>query len=283
MNNKLYKVFGIIMIFISLSASLKNDNGRAGYTGSPGEATCNTTSCHTSFVLNSGGGSLSATSTMNNWVYVPLNTYTINIKVAQSAFSLFGFGVELLTSSNNNAGTIIVTDPVHTIIKSRSVGGVLRKNIVHQLNGGAFQDSVVFSFNWTAPDSSIGDITMYFVGNASNKNNDVSGDYIYSSTQLISPSAGNGLSTFVDIDPLSVYPNPASTKIYLHFNLVKKENICVKLYNLDGRNSHILFNDDRNAGENIELILLPPNCRSGLYLLTIESASGRESRKLMIN
>ena len=141
MKRKLTISIGALLIIITFTAEFMNENGRAGYTGSPGEVTCNTTGCHNSFTLNSGGGTISATSTLINWIYEPLTNYTINIKVSKTDVLLFGFGAEILTSSNNNAGTIVATDAVHTQLKSRLVNGIIRKNIVHKLNGGISQDS----------------------------------------------------------------------------------------------------------------------------------------------
>ena len=260
-----------------------NETGRAGYTGSPGEPTCNTSGCHSSFALNSGDGSVTATSNMDNWIYEPLVNYTINIKVAKPFVNLFGFGAEILTSTNDNAGTIVINDAVRTQIKSRIVNGVIRKNIVHQLNGGASPDSVLFSFNWTAPDTSAGEIIMYFVGNAANANNSSSGDFIYAGKQLIIPSGRNGVDNLISSNSFSVYPNPASTHISLHYFLPKKEIVRVKLYDVKNSLSYLLMNAQHSAGENNEVISIPSECQSGLYLLSIESNTVRLNRKLMIN
>lgn len=59
----------IAMIALFTSEQM-SDNGKAGYTGSPGEQTC--TNCHNDFTLNSGGGSISIGSpAMTNWEYTP--------------------------------------------------------------------------------------------------------------------------------------------------------------------------------------------------------------------
>ncbi len=273
----------VLVLFVTLTAGLMDDNGRAGFTGSPGEITCNTTNCHNSFVLNSGSGSISVTSNMINWVYEPLTNYTINIKVAKTGVQLFGFGVEILNRLNNNAGTLVITNAARTQFKSRSVGSIIRKNIVHQLNGGSSQDSVIFSFDWIAPDTSTGILTMYFSGNATNSSGSPSGDYIYNSSQTITPSGGNAVKNMVVANPFTVFPNPASTNIHLLFYLPKNEMVEIKLYDMQYSFVHQLMKNYHPAGENNVSISLPSDCRSGLYLLSIESSSGRESRKIMIN
>jgi hypothetical protein len=283
MSRSLTIIFSSLIVGIALSSSIMDDNGRAGYTGSPGEVTCNTTNCHNSFLLNSGNGSVSASCTMVNWNYEPLTTYSISIKVAKPTVNLFGFAAEILSSSNVNAGTIIVTDNVHTQIKTRTVTGVSRRNIVHKLNGGASADSAVFTFNWTAPDTIAGDIIMYFAGNAANANGNVSGDYIYTNTQLISPATVNKTDELITTDPFSVYPNPAKENISLHYSLPKNEMVEVKLYSLSGSLCYSLLKTYKSSGKIDDLIDIPAECLPGLYLLSLESPSGRISRKLMIN
>src|SRR4051812_23609582 len=107
MKQKLLIIIGAIILSITLSAGIMDPDGKAGYTGAPLETTCNTTGCHNSFTLNSGDGSITATSTMDNWIYEPFTTYTITVKVAKPSVHLFGFASEILSSANTNAGTII--------------------------------------------------------------------------------------------------------------------------------------------------------------------------------
>src|SRR5688572_22714041 len=86
--------------------------GKAGYTGSPGESSCNY--CHNSFALNSGSGSVKIVHNIPNNLYEPDSTYQVSIVVSKPGVSLFGFGCEALKSGNTNAGTFIVTNTVRT-------------------------------------------------------------------------------------------------------------------------------------------------------------------------
>jgi hypothetical protein len=271
------------VLFFTLTSELMDDDGRAGSTGSPGETTCNTSNCHNSFVLNSGNGSITATCNMVNWKYEPLTTYTINIKVAKPGVGLFGFGVELLTSTNTNAGLLIVTDAVHTQIKSRTVNGVSRRNIVHKLNGGLSADSMIFTFNWTSPDTTVGPVTMYFAGNAANGTGTTSGDYIYSATQTISPSQGTWLEKPVTADPFTVFPNPAKENINVHYNLHTNDFVEIRLYDMKTSASYLLLNSERPAGTNNEVLSIPSDCKSGLYMLSLVSSRNRVVKKMFIN
>ena len=276
-------IVAALLAFLFLTAEKLSEDGRAGYTGSPGETTCSVTSCHDTFGTNTGPGSVSATCNMVNWKYEPFTTYTISIKVAQAGVQLFGFGVEILNSTNNNSGNLIVTDLVHTQIKSRLVSGVNRRNVVHTLGGGASNDSMIFTFDWTSPDTSEGVITMYFAGNASNSSGTESGDRIYSSSEIIMPASGIGINKITLVDGVSVFPNPVTDKIIIHYNLQKSEPVNILLFSVDGSHSWNLLSSQKAAGENNDLLQIPDDCNPGLYLLSIETPSGSFKKKILVN
>ncbi len=172
-------------LLVVLTGSMMDDNGKAGRTGSPNENPC-TTSCHNTYALNSGPGSISIQSQgMTNFVYTPGQVYAMSVTVSQTGVGLFGVGIEALTSTNNNAGTLTITDAASTQIKTATVSGISRRNIVHKLNGGLSSNSKVFNFSWTAPAAGTGNVTFYFAGNASNSSGTDAGDYIYTGSQVI--------------------------------------------------------------------------------------------------
>lgn len=267
---------------IALSSAVMDDNGKAGYNGAPGEVTCNTTNCHNSFALNSGGGSVVVTCNMVNWKYDPLTTYTISIKVARTGNHLFGVGAEILNNVNDNAGMLTITDAVHTQIKTRTVSGISRRNVVHTLNGGNFQDSAVFTFNWTSPDTTAGPLTMYFSGNAANGTGSPAGDYIYTATQQIFPSTGNSINQIKTSDDVRIYPNPANEKFYVHYNTLKNESFKVFLFDSKGSKQIELLSKISDTGENNDVIPLPDNLSAGVYFIRLESPSMSKIQKLIV-
>ncbi len=166
-----------------LTSEQMSDNGKAGKTGSPGELNC--TDCHGSYALNSGGGSVSLQAAgMPTFQYTAGQTYTMSVTVTRSANSLFGIGLEALTATNANAGTLTVTDAASTSIKNATVSGVSRRNLVHTFDGGASSGSKVFNFSWTAPATGTGNVTFYYAGVACNGNGSESGDYVYTGSQV---------------------------------------------------------------------------------------------------
>lgn len=282
MKKILYSALLLGPIAFLLTSGVMDDNGRAGVTGAPGELTCNQSGCHTSFTLNSGTGSIRATSNMNNWTYVPGTTYTINVIVAKSGTPLFGVGAGILQSSGDNAGSLIITNSARTTIKTRVVGTYTRRNIVHNLNGGRANDSCVFSFNWTAPATNIGTVTLYAAGNCANSSGNTAGDYIYTMSQPIAPDASTFVSDLMQSSgSVNVFPNPAYESLGVSFENKTSGNVRILLTDLKGSLSNELFSGYVASGSFEQRFMLP-SVPAGAYLITVEGDDLRLTRRVII-
>lgn len=269
-------IAGSVLILSLTSARVLQNNGIAGYTNSPGEQNC--TACHNSFALNSGGGSISISTTpsITPGGYVPGETYTVTVTVSKTGVNLFGFGTEILTSANANAGTIAVLDATQTkLLNSGS-----RRNIVHQLNGGTGSGSKTFSFQWVAP-ATAGSATIYAAGVAANGNNQNSSDYVYTASLPVSSSVGireHDLSS-----TLSLYPNPARESVTLSYQLGKEALVKCSLSGLNGQHLADFFAEEQAAGDHEHKILIPSSVPAGLYLLQLNVNGQTTSRRLIVN
>lgn len=161
----------------------ESDDGKAGHNGSPGELTCAKSTCHTTYTLNSGPGSVSISAPgMANWQYTPGQSYSISVTIAQTSMPLFGFGFEALLASGANAGTLTAGTGSHTL--NATVSGNSRKTVTHLLDAGLTTGSHTFTFTWVAPASGAA-VTFYAAGNAANNNGTKLGDYIYTTSQAV--------------------------------------------------------------------------------------------------
>ncbi len=280
LKNRWLPIAGIAVVFAT-AFDILSDNGKAGYTASPGEILCD--DCHSSFGnSNAGSGTIYLTSSMNNWQYVPGQTYTMSVVVKHTGRPLFGFGCEALTSSNTNAGTIVVTNTAKTQLKSKSVSGVLRNNIVHQMNGGLANDSAVFTFNWQAPATNVGNVTFYFSGVAANNNGDDNGDYVYNSTKLVTPASTTGLTeNHADHSHLQSHINQNGD---ITLKYVSEASVAprVDLYDLNGR-LIVSRNFELQGSGNVELVFdRPLGLREGIYVISLLSGSTVSSNKIHI-
>lgn len=266
----------VALTIVFMAFDIQSDNGIAGYTGSPGQTTC--TNCHNSFgASNSGPGSITIRSTMNNWQYVPGQTYTISVVVSQAGRSLFGVGCEVLTATNTNAGSIIITNPVATRTRNTQSG---RINVVHQNNGGASADSAVFSFDWTAPSTNIGNVTFYFAGIAANNNGQNSGDYVYNSSQVATPATSTGLVQSASTKPaVKTYVNQTGN-IAVTFEASSAVRPVVEIYDLKGsliaRNSF----DQVKAGSVVLEMERPASATQGTFIVRVTAGDSVMSDKI---
>ncbi len=243
-----------------------SDNGTAGKTGSPGENTC--TGCHTSFALNSGLGSITiASPNLTNWEYVPGQVYQIDVTVAQAGQPLFGFGFEALrVTTNTNGGTLANLNAAETQLKVANINGTNRTNVVHKKNAGLTTNSHTFSFKWTAPATNIGDIKFYTAGNASDNQADSLNDYIYTTTQLVTPLI-TGIQSAKAKEIISVFPNPIQNAFT--FNLPISAAKCeLQIFNIAGS---LIFNETKIdvVAFNPIHVELPLDINNGIYFIKV--------------
>lgn len=172
------------VVLMSMSSSYDDDvDGKAGHNGSPGEQTCAKSNCHDAFTVNSGIGSVSISApAMTNWQYVPGQSYTINVTVAHTNKPLFGFGFEALLSSGANAGTLTAGTGSQAL--NATVSGNSRRTITHLEDSGLTNNSKTWSFTWVAPANGAS-VIFYAAGNAANDSGTDSGDYIYTTSQMV--------------------------------------------------------------------------------------------------
>jgi hypothetical protein len=277
MNKYYFPLIVFSVIFISMGTMLVKEDGRAGSTGSPGEATCNTSLCHSGNSVNSNNGSITIESPdLIDWQYIPGETYTISVTVAQTNRNLFGIGFEALTSTNNNAG--ILTPGDDTQLKNRFIQGVSRVNVVHVENGGASSDAHTFIFSWQAPATDIGNITFYAAGNAANNNGSASGDFIYTTNQVITPLSTVGVTDLSKIDvSLNVYPNPAADDLNFTYYLTEPALVRAEIFTISGESVRVLFEEKQQPGETFQSVRIN-DLSYGTYLLRLNIGNEQLSR-----
>ena len=157
-------------------ASYSSGPGASGEaaTGAPGENNC--TSCHSSHAVNSGNGSITINFNNGTNSYVPGQTYNIVVAGTGSTANKYGFQITALKSSDNTtAGTFTAG----TGSKKSTVGN--RNYLEHSSRS----TTGVWSFQWTAPNTDVGNIKFYVAGNSCENPSGDSGDNIYTNTITI--------------------------------------------------------------------------------------------------
>ncbi len=240
-----------------------------GRTGSPGETTC--VSCHGSFPLNSGPGNMQIilTPSLVSNQYVPGQTYTVTVKVAQPGDSLFNCDVEVIDSLGNNSGNTTNTS-LYT-----SLYTYIANSRINVFGSGTQLNYFDFSFNWTAPTS--GEANIYATGMQSNSDGTNSGDYVYSDSLIhLKPYTGAGIHELNSTLAYQIYPNPATDFIHIRkMEITGTKKVVVKL--IDSKGSVILSSSFEN-----EMTIETRDFPKGLYYLKITDNEFISFRKILI-
>jgi hypothetical protein len=270
-----------IGIIISSTTAYTNNVGKEGKTGSPGENACN--QCHNTNALNSGGGSVTISSpNMPNWVYFPGTTYVINVKVKKLGLGKFGFGFEALLPSGANGGLIQTASSANAKTLSATVLGNSRTNAVHKQPNHFAQDSLTFSFDWTAPVAGTGNITFYAAGNATNSANNSSGDFIYTTNQLVTEASTVDLQLLSASKSFVIFPNPSSDFITINLpEQASQLNTQVQIFDVKGALVHLqnIVNTNHLSNISLEVDFL----NEGVYFVQLQNGNWAHCEKMMIS
>lgn len=168
----MHKKLPLFIITISSLIFLQyNSNPPDQKTLAPGEGYCGDPGCH-------GGGSFTPSVDVTGLPSTVMAgiTYTLTLTVTGNGAAAAGFQLTALDASNNKAGALSAGpgSQISTTGGRQFIDQAGKKTIT----GG----TASWTFNWTAPASGSGTITMYFVGNGVNNNGGTSGDKAVTST-----------------------------------------------------------------------------------------------------
>lgn len=168
-----------------------------GMTGAPGEGTC--IGCHytyggTNSVPNLGPGRVQITGLPAH--YTPGQSYVVTVTITANENSTKRWGFELTAldaqGSSAAAGELTVTDSQRVLKRTAAIADQPRVYLSHNDEMGTDLGRTSFnswSFNWTAPNSSAGEINFYATGNAADGQVTPEGDYIYATLATVKPPA----------------------------------------------------------------------------------------------
>jgi hypothetical protein len=252
-------------------------------TGNPANiGVGNCSGCH-SGTVNSAGGSLKIMvkdangNPVSSYEFNKL--YTVDVTVARTGLSTFGFDAEVVTKNNTDAGVITSLDTTKII----TLQGDRSTNMTH-FTPGKTMDSHTFSFRWKTPAADSGIVTIYAGGLTANGNGKNTGDYTYTNVKTLNPVSSTGiLEDQQIISSVSVYPNPVSTAFNLSYLLKNQGRVTINLYSLNGQRVAELTTGERTSGLQQESISLPESVKNGIYMLQIQLKNSTAYEKVIVN
>lgn len=186
MNKKIKSLalFSILLCWVTLVYAFSSSPPPSN-TGAPGEGSC--INCHSG--PTNRPGSIRITGLPQS--YETGRQYNLTVTVSETGRSRWGFQITAIRDDGSAAGTFTVTDSSRTQLAIGSVSGRTRMYVQHNTNGTqrGTRDTASFTLAWTAPTSDVGRVTFYAAGNASNNDNSLGGDSIYTTSLALSSSA----------------------------------------------------------------------------------------------
>ncbi len=258
-----------IGICISTNSFAKEDGAPSGNTGSPGDdQTCAHVDCHTGSASNRDG--LIFTDVPESGYLSGVN-YLVTVTINETGVSKFGFQASPQTIEGSKLGDMTLINASHTKLTG---GG---KYITHTLSGTSGTNTRTWTFNWT-PDDAHGDVTFYVAVNASDGEENASGDEIYTSSIIVKEDPANNPLTLEELNRISFdMISPANNELVLNIATPVNGEIFVNLFDINGTLIYRTNFGNSNGTFNIPLT----EFSSGLYFVSVSNEKGKLTKQFI--
>lgn len=265
----------IVALFVPVLVLGYSTGPPAGYAGDP-PANNNCTSCHTSFPVNSGDGTLQLNELAT---YTPGETYTMIVSLTDNGQMRWGFQAIVKDENAALAGEITVTQPSRTQMQGDYIEHTSAGTNAGEPGGNTWE------FDWTAPAEGAGTVTFYVAGNAANNNGNWFGDYIYTISLPVEehsvgvderdPAAGPQTWSLAN-----VYPNPFNSRVTVTIDAGARAEANVAIYDVLGRLVETLHAGALAAGR--YTLTWQPHVGAGTYFLRASNENGWSATRRLI-
>ncbi len=250
----LMRFTALILLTIPITMAWGYSSGPPDGTAGDPPSNINCTQCHNSFAVNSGTGTLQLLDIPT--VYRPDSTYTLTVSLDQAEQRRWGFEMTVILGSGDQGG---VMTPIDNTVQVSEGAGTTR-DYAKQTIDGTFpgQASTTWQLEWTAPPELSGAVDFYLAGNASNRDNNTTGDYIYTITANV-PEEILGIEGSYAQKPqshtlLSVYPNPFNPVATVNLSSLPAGEVQLEVLNVFGQVlSAMDFESQGNAAYHLPL------------------------------
>lgn len=288
LSKKILVVLVIVAVqqFLMSSIMVKIEGAHEGSTGAPNEKTCAQSGCHADATVSPGTLVNKLIFNGGDSLYTPGETYPVKIQISKAGIKRFGFQVTVLKSSDNSyVGTLTATDATRTQLQNGVSPNPTRKYITHKSAGAAAVSSGLgeWTFQWKAPATNVGAIKFYYATNATNMNNQNTGDLVYLSSFEIKPKTATGVDETAKEEFFNAYYSTESRQLMVSYDNVPAGRAKIEMRNMEGQliqSSEL--NNSATSAQNVG-ISLNSAIASGVYLITYRVNNTMLSRKVYIH
>lgn len=256
--NLLLTISATGLVLLSGFAAFYPGGAPASVTGSPGDAN-NCAQCHGGTAATAAGW---ITSTIPAGGYVPGTTYQITATNSLAGSGKYGFEV----SPQNTAGTLLGTLAAGTNSQLISSG----KYVTHTSASSAIK---AWTFSWTAPATGTGNVTFYGAFALNYKGPTTL------STLLVTEHVNTGIST-PTLSNAMISPNPGNGQFTITIpESMRNGDGTLRILNTSGKSVYATKYASKN---NSNVVLDLSNLPKGIYIMTLQNASGNKSDKFIL-
>lgn len=226
---KVFYGFVVMMLVIGYSkiSLAKEDGAPSGNTGSPGDdgQTCAHVDCHTGTASARDGLIFTDVPEIG---YLSGVEYLITVTVSEPGIEKFGFQASPQTITGGKLGKLTLIDALETKLTGGS------KYVTHTLSGTAGTDTRSWTFHWT-PESATGDVTFYVAVNASDNEEDATGDLIFTNSLTIHEDPSNVGLTDEELNKITFdIISPATDNLILDVATVVNDDLIISIFDAQG-------------------------------------------------
>lgn len=277
-------LLAIAVISLSNTARIASNGAPIGSTGAPGEETCAKSGCHAGTNnLNTGVGKLTLEIPELNTQYVPGQKYQVTVRMEQKDIQRFGFSLSILNAQGQSAGNLVITDFERTQIMNGVNQFSERDYITYQSVGTAPYSKNIgqWSFEWQAPPTDEGPLTIYYAAVSANNDGTDNGDEVYTDS-LTLESLFSSVQKQSGEGAFEVFPNPTSKQFTLTFYQSERGATKGLLYDSKGHEVLTLFDETFFPGEQRRVVEMPAGLSAGIYFISIQQPSGTQVQKIIL-
>ncbi len=236
--------------------------GAPAFGGRPAENSCGFGTCHNTFAVNSGPGTIEILDAPET--YDLSHSYTIRVRVShpqpdEVAAPKWGFEIMAARAdSGTGVGTFLLPPPgpapgyPDSLKFATSVTHPTRQYVTHTFGSTRTgnRTSAEWQVTWVAPAVPAGRIYFFAAGNAANGDGGSGDDYIYTASD--SMDVGN---TAVPIAQLAAgnrlgapHPNPSGGPVELRYSVARPGVADLSIFDLNGRRIRSVVHGRVEAG-----------------------------------
>jgi len=261
-------MFLVILLFTTGKVISFSVGAPSNASGSPGNNNLTCVQCHAS---NNTEKLNWITSTGLDQGYTPGANYTMRAKAEKSGSPKFGFLITIEKSDGTKAGVPVATDAVKTQV-------VNTHYLTHTQAGTAGAGSAEWDFQWTAPATAMGTVTLYGAFVAANGDNQNTGDNVYVSRKDVFLFGTQGIpyTSAAGSNVLYVFPNPVANTLNVQLE-TRVEHAALTIYDLAGKKAQEIAWQFPNLMK-VDVSSLP----EGVYLARLQWQDDHATARIVV-